>query len=100
MDIAGYEGEAGNVMDGGPGDDIIGGGHGPDTITGGDGVDNIRGGQADDLIDGGDGNDAIQTISGGNSNGHYCSLGNETGHDTILPEGGRLARSACVSAVL
>jgi hypothetical protein len=34
MNIAGFDGEPGSIMDGGPGDDVIGSTHGPDTDTG------------------------------------------------------------------
>jgi Ca2+-binding RTX toxin-like protein len=82
---------AGNVLDGGDGDDTLTGGAQADTAFGGAGKDTILGmggddelfGQADaDALDGGDGDDLLVVGAGGGSQGQTAIGG--FGDDTIV----------------
>ena len=62
--IIGTNGEVGNSLKGGKGNDDISGNNGPDFILGGAGNDNIRAGGSDDTAKGGGGNDTIRGAGG------------------------------------
>ena len=60
--------DAGDVIDGGAGDDYIAGQAGDDVLTGGAGADEIFGGDDADLIIGGNDGDVVDGGTGGNDN--------------------------------
>ncbi len=82
---------AGQVIDGGDGNDTITGGDGDDSITGGDGFDSITGGAGNDSIQAGDGNDSVFG-SGGDDEIHgnqgEDAINGGQGNDTIFGESG------------
>ena len=66
--------DAGNVIDGGSGNDVLYGAGGDDELSGGDGDDQLSGGEGDDTLLGGDDNDSLHggagndTMDGGGGN--------------------------------
>lgn len=91
--------DAGNLIEGGGGEDSLDGGNGADSIYGDAGNDRINGGNQFDYLDGGDGRDTLygnmgnDTLWGGGSNDFLAGgngddfLSGDTGHDRLF--GGR-----------
>ena len=78
--LSSYVSSAGEVLDGGTGDDTLRGGGGADSLSGGDGNDVLVGAFASDTLSGGLGNDTLDgrsgndSMAGGDGNDLYLAL--------------------------